>query len=63
MTSNLHRLITLAAALALAAPLAACNEEERPLHFEKGTYQGPTDPPLSPEVIDSLKQRVNTGRF
>ena len=57
-------LLAAAALVASAGLLAGCNEEaERPLHFEKGTYQGPQDTPLSAERLDALKQRVNQGRF
>ncbi len=50
--------------LAMAAPLAGCNEDgDRPLHFEKGRYAGPSDPPLSQEQLNTLKQRLDKGRF
>ncbi|HYG89966.1 MAG TPA: hypothetical protein VD978_27350 [Azospirillum sp.] len=64
MNKNLTRLVLLGAMLAMAVPLAGCNEEgERPLHFEKGKYTGPSDSPLSQQQLDTLKQRLNNGRF
>lgn len=63
-TKSITRLLAVGAALAAAAGLlAGCNDEERPLHFAKGKYAGPQDAPLSAEQLDSLKQRVNNGRF
>ena len=40
--------------------LAACDESEqdRMLRYEKGTYLGPVDPPLTPEQLDDLRYRT-----
>ena len=48
-------------ALSIAAlTLAACDESEqdRILRYEKGTYLGPADPPLTPEQLDDLRYRT-----
>lgn len=45
--------------------LAACQEEQhpRPIHLEKGAYQGTADTPLSDAQIHALQQRTATQRF
>lgn len=53
--------VALAAALGLAATsIAGCRDEEqgRMLLYEKGTYKGQPDTPLSPQRIDELRQRA-----
>ena len=51
--------------LALSLPLAglmlaACDESEqgRIIRYEKGTYLGEPDAPLTPEQIDTLRHRA-----
>ena len=40
--------------------LAGCDEAEqgRPQQYEKGTYQGPADRPLSDQEVETLRQRT-----
>lgn len=40
--------------------LGACDESEqgRTLRYEKGTYLGPTDTPLSEEKMEELRRRA-----
>ena len=40
--------------------LGACDESEqdRILQYQKGTYLGPADPPLTPEQLDDLRYRT-----
>lgn len=51
-------------ALALTA-LAACQDHKdaRPLHVEKGAYQGVPDTRLSGEQVEALRQRSFIQRF
>ena len=46
--------------LPLAVLLSACDEAEqgRILKYEKGTYLGPEDRPLTPEEVEALRQRT-----
>lgn len=46
--------------LLLGLGLAACDEAEqdRILLYEKGTYLGPSDPPLSEETENELRSRA-----
>jgi len=46
--------------LLLGLGLAACDEAEqnRVLLYEKGTYLGPKDPPLSQQTEDDLRGRA-----
>ncbi len=57
--------LTGALALALAAGLAACREEEqdRPLHFEKGVYSGNPDTTLDDQQRRALEQRGQLQKF
>lgn len=52
-------------ALLWVALLQACREEEqnRPLVYDKGAYQGQQDEPLSPAQVDELHHRANRQRF
>lgn len=45
----------------LGFALGGCQEEEigRPLFYDKGAYIGQADEPLSPEVVEQLRQRVS----
>jgi hypothetical protein len=42
-----------------------CREEERnrPLTYDKGTYQGQPDPALSGEQVEMLRQRAAGQKF
>lgn len=46
--------------VAAALLLGACDESEqgRILNYEKGTYLGKADTPLSPEKVEELRQRA-----
>ena len=56
-------LITIGLALTLSLTLSACREEEqgRKLRFEKGTYLGKPDTPLSDETLRALRGRAQQG--
>lgn len=45
--------------------LAGCQEDStpRPIHIEKGVYQGTPDTPRSPAELHALQQRTATQRF
>ncbi len=45
--------------------LAGCQEEQhpRPIHLDKGVYQGTPDTPLSDAQVHALQQRTATQRF
>ena len=51
------------AGIALVAQ--GCREEERnrPLSYDKGTYQGQPDPALSGEQVEMLRQRAAGQKF
>jgi hypothetical protein len=58
----------LTAALALASlvfALQACGEDEqdRPLMYDKGSYQGPVDQKLDQDQLDALRQRAARQRI
>jgi hypothetical protein len=42
-----------------------CREEEqnRPLTYDKGTYQGQPDPALSDQQVETLRQRAAAQKF
>ncbi len=50
-----------AAVVALVILLGACDESEqgRILRYEKGTYLGKPDTPLTDEQVEKLRQRAN----
>ncbi|WP_193371008.1 hypothetical protein [Pelagibius marinus] len=56
----LHKLIPVVAGAGLVLALAACDESEqgRILRYEKGTYLGKADSPLSDEKRDELRSRA-----
>ena len=64
----IHSLLKFLASAALigivASGLGGCREEEmgRPLFHDKGSYTGPADEPLAPEVRDELRRRINGQR-
>ena len=49
----------------LALTIQACREDEqnRPLTYDKGTYQGPAYEPLSQNQLDALRQRTAGQRM
>ncbi len=55
----------LAVAGALLALVPGCRDDEqnRPLHLEKGVYQGADDAPLTEEERRALQERGNRQRF
>jgi hypothetical protein len=42
-----------------------CREDEqnRPLLYDKGTYQGQPDPTLSDQQVNALRQRASAQKF
>lgn len=46
--------------MTIALLLGACDEDEqgRTLRYEKGTYLGPADTPLSEEKVEVLRRRA-----
>ncbi|WP_035691443.1 hypothetical protein [Azospirillum halopraeferens] len=63
--TGLRRLALAALAFAAAGALAGCNENERDrvLHFEKGTYKGAADTPLSDDARAALRDRAAAQRY
>lgn len=58
---KMTKLLPLTGGLLLAAiAVSGCRSEEqnRPLFFEKGTYQGTQDQELSDDKLDELRQRA-----
>jgi hypothetical protein len=55
-----RRAVALLALAGLALIAQGCREEEqdRPLAFDKGTYQGPADQKLGQEQVEALRQRA-----
>lgn len=51
------------AGLALATQGCREDEQNRPLTYDKGTYQGQPDQRLSPEQVDTLRQRSAGQKF
>ncbi len=43
---------------AAALGLAGCNDVERPTSYNKGVYGGKADQKLTPEQVDSLRERL-----
>ena len=45
--------------------LQGCREDEqdRLLLYEKGTYLGPSDPPLAAQQVDKLRSRAPNQKF
>jgi hypothetical protein len=56
----LQKLIPIAAGAGMVLVLAACDEAEqgRVLRYEKGTYLGQEDTPLSEQQLDELRARA-----
>ena len=49
----------------IAAATQGCREDEqnRPLFYDKGTYQGQPDPALSDQQVEALRQRTAGQKF
>lgn len=64
MVNSMVRTGTAVALVGLILALGGCREEEmgRPLAYEKGTYRGPADEPLPPNVVEQLRQRMDGQR-
>ena len=56
---------TVAVWLAIALAAQGCREDEqnRPLTYDKGTYQGQPDEALSEEQVEVLRQRSAGQKF
>lgn len=64
MSARHCRMWTVAGLMALAA-LAGCreSEQERPLSYSKGTYQGRQDPGLPDATLEALRRRAAGQSF
>ena len=53
------------ALVGIALVVQGCREDEqdRPLLYDKGTYRGQPDAPLSEEQVDALRQRSGNQEF
>ena len=51
------------AAIALAAQGCREEEQDRPLTYDKGTYQGQPDPALTDQQVQTLRQRAAEQKF
>jgi hypothetical protein len=51
------------AGIALVAQGCREDEQNRPLFYDKGTYQGQPDPALSDQQVEALRQRANAQKF
>lgn len=53
------------ALVGIVLAVQGCREDEqnRPLLYDKGSYRGQPDPPLSDEQVDALRQRSAGQRF
>jgi|Tabmets5t2r1_1033131.scaffolds.fasta_scaffold233329_1 hypothetical protein len=51
------------AAIGLVAQGCREDEQNRPLLYDKGTYQGQPDPALSEQQVDALRQRAAEQKF
>jgi hypothetical protein len=49
--------------IALVAQSCREDEQNRPLTYDKGAYQGTTDEALSDEQVDTLRQRSARQKF
>jgi hypothetical protein len=55
----------LAAVLVVGLAAQGCrkDEENRPLLPHKGSYEGPTEPPLSDQQVEQLRLRAENQKF
>jgi hypothetical protein len=51
------------AGIALVAQGCREDEQNRPLTYDKGSYQGQPDPALSEEQVEMLRQRAAEQKF
>lgn len=60
-----RRVVSLLALASLAVVVQACREDEqdRPLVYDKGTYQGPAHENLDQVQLDALRQRAAGQRM
>lgn len=60
-----RRCMALLALAAVTFAVQACREDEqdRPLVYDKGTYQGPADEQLGQDQVDALRQRAAGQRM
>jgi len=66
MVAGRARLILgLAATFLVVLAVQGCRQEEqnRPLFYHKGSYSGPTEPPLSEQQVEQLRQRAENQKF
>jgi hypothetical protein len=49
--------------IALVAQSCREDEQNRPLMYDKGTYQGQQDEALTDEAVDTLRQRSARQKF
>jgi hypothetical protein len=60
-----HGKTAMVVGLVALATLAGCreHEQERPLSYAKGTYQGNPDTALSSDTLDALRQRARNQSY
>jgi hypothetical protein len=51
------------AGIALVAQGCREDEQNRPLFYDKGTYQGQPDPALTDQQVEALRQRAAGQKF
>ena len=51
------------AGIALVAQGCREEEQDRPLTYDKGTYQGQPDPALTDQQVEALRQRAAGQKF
>ncbi len=58
-------MLGLAAALLVVLAVQGCrkDEQDRPLLYHKGSYQGQTEPPLSDQDVEQLRSRAEHQKF
>ena len=63
--SNMRTVLIASVAIVLAAGLAGCREEEqdRPLHLDKGVYSGKADTGLTEDQRRALERRGQLQKF
>ena len=63
--SRVRSLLGLTIAIVVVLALQACREDEqgRPLLYHKGTYQGPSEPPLDEHKVEELRARAERQKY
>jgi hypothetical protein len=58
-------ILGLAAALLVLLAVQGCrdDEQDRPLLYQKGSYQGPSEPPLDPQKVEQLRARAENQKY